>query len=59
MPKATIETVDGIYQLHSWACTACGHESKMAMSCIDPASQLSLFRAMMEPTTRSPHRAAA
>jgi RNase P subunit RPR2 len=59
LPKATIEPVDGVYQIHSWSCTACGHVSKMAMSCIDPVSQRSFFNVMMEPSTRATHRAAA
>jgi RNase P subunit RPR2 len=58
LPKATIEPVDGVYQIHSWTCSNCGHESRMAMRCIDPASQLSFFRAMMDPADRA-QRAAA
>ncbi|KIZ38915.1 MULTISPECIES: hypothetical protein [Rhodopseudomonas] len=29
------EAFDGVYEIHSWLCTACGHELDIAMACVE------------------------
>jgi hypothetical protein len=35
MTPCGVEAFDGVYEVHSWLCTACGHELDIAMACVE------------------------
>jgi hypothetical protein len=35
MTPCGVEAFDGLYEIHSWLCTACGHELDIATACVE------------------------
>jgi hypothetical protein len=35
MTPCGVEAFDGVYEIHSWLCTACGHELDIATACVE------------------------
>jgi DNA-directed RNA polymerase subunit RPC12/RpoP len=52
MLLADTETIDEVYELHSWRCRSCGGKFQMAMACADPFDEIPYFTVMMQPELR-------